>query len=83
MTTFSETARKVANVSVSPSNRVPPHIPCRNHETLTARGWLSHYNESCLGDQQIEQAVAITYGKERIVVMAKLPTQERPSPTTH
>ena len=46
----------------------PAGIRSRDHETLTARGWLSHYNQSWPNDHQ---TVAITYGKARIRVMAK------------
>lgn len=49
----------------------PASLRCRDHETLTARGWLSHYNQSWPNGHQSAQTVAITYGKARIRVMAK------------
>jgi hypothetical protein len=55
----------------------PANIRCRDHETLTARGWLSHYNESWPNDQHIDQTVAITYGQTRIMVMAKRPIRDQ------
>jgi hypothetical protein len=53
-----------------------PSVRCRDHETLTARGWLSHYNESLPSDQHVRQTVAITYGKARIRIVAKRPIRD-------
>jgi hypothetical protein len=45
----------------------PAHIQYRNHETLTARGWLAH-RSSWPKDQHTKYGVAIPFGEIRILV---------------
>lgn len=47
----------------------------RNHETLTARGWLAH-RKSWPKDQHTNHSVAIMYGDTRILIVAP-PTRVR------
>lgn len=45
----------------------PGSIRYRNHETLTARGWLAH-RTSWPKDRRIKYGVAITYGENRVMI---------------
>jgi hypothetical protein len=47
----------------------PKSIRFRNHETLTARGWLAH-RTSWPKDPHTKYGVTIPYGDDRIVVAA-------------
>jgi hypothetical protein len=50
-------------------------IRYRNHETLTARGWLAH-RTVWPKDQQSKHGVAITYGENRVLI-AVAPARDR------
>jgi hypothetical protein len=88
MTTFTQAGKTAFGKSdaknVSPRDGASAHefamqpgsIRFRNHETLTARGWLAH-RPSWPKDQDAKYGVAITYGENRILV-AVAPARNRP-----
>jgi hypothetical protein len=53
----------------------PESIRFRNHETLTARGWLAH-RTSWPKDSHAKYGVSIKYGDDRVFVSAA-PTWDR------
>lgn len=85
MTTFSKTAKtafcEAEKVSVPDATSAtdfaisPGTIRYRNHETLTARGWLAH-RKSWPKDQHTKHSVAITYRDNRILIVAP-PARDR------
>jgi hypothetical protein len=81
MSKFSKTAKTafctadeapVSDATSAPEFAIKPGtIRYRNHETLTARGWLAH-RKSWPKDQHAKHSVAITYGANRILIVAPL-----------